>query len=128
MVTGFNHSGVVVDDLDAMIAFYTDVLGLEVLREVESIAPPGGDHTGIPNARRSLYSLGNLVTSTSWNLSTTMTRNRVRGIYIIISLEHLTYVLILMTLKVYIQSSQHKAYGSLPNQSSAKPLKGSVSA
>ena len=58
MVTGFNHSGVVVDDLDTMIAFYTDVLGLEVLREVESVAPPGGDHTGIPNARRKLVFVG----------------------------------------------------------------------
>ena len=58
MVTGFNHSGVVVKDLSAMIEFYCDVLGLEVLREVDSIAPPAGDHTGIPGARRKLVFVG----------------------------------------------------------------------
>ena len=31
MVTGFNHSGVVVKDLSAMIEFYCDVLGLTVM-------------------------------------------------------------------------------------------------
>ena len=48
MVTGFNHSGFVVQDLDVMVAFYRDTLGLTVVREADSIAPEGGDHTGFP--------------------------------------------------------------------------------
>ena len=58
MVTGFNHSGFVVQDLDAMVAFYRDALGLSVIREVDSIAPPTGDHTGFPGARRKLVFVG----------------------------------------------------------------------
>lgn len=58
MVTGFNHSGFVVRDLDTVIAFYRDALGLEVVREVDSVAPPEGDHTGIPGARRKLVFVG----------------------------------------------------------------------
>lgn len=54
MITGFNHSGFVVRDLDRMVAFYRDMLGPTVVREVESNAPPEGDHTGFPGARRSL--------------------------------------------------------------------------
>jgi catechol 2,3-dioxygenase-like lactoylglutathione lyase family enzyme len=41
-----------------MVAFYTNVLGLKKLREIESVAPPGGDHTGIPGARRKLVFVG----------------------------------------------------------------------
>ena len=58
MVTGFNHSGFVVKDLERMVTFYRDSLGLEVLREVDSVAPPEGDHTGIPGARRGLVFMG----------------------------------------------------------------------
>ena len=58
MVTGFNHSGFVVSDLDAMVAFYRDALGLSVIREADSIAPPSGDHTGFPGARRKLVFVG----------------------------------------------------------------------
>ncbi len=58
MVTGFNHSGFVVKDLDTMVAFYRDALGLSVIREVDSIAPPTGDHTGFPGARRKLVFVG----------------------------------------------------------------------
>ena len=58
MVTGFNHSGFVVRDLEAMVAFYRDTLGLEVVREIDSVAPPTGDHTGIPGARRKLVFVG----------------------------------------------------------------------
>ena len=58
MVTGFNHSGIVVRDLSAMIAFYCDELGLQVLREVDSVAPEGGDHTGIPGAKHKLVFVG----------------------------------------------------------------------
>jgi catechol 2,3-dioxygenase-like lactoylglutathione lyase family enzyme len=41
-----------------MVSFYRDSLGLEVMREVESVAPPEGDHTGIPGARRKLVFMG----------------------------------------------------------------------
>lgn len=58
MITGFNHSGFVVRDIDKMVEFYRDVLGLEVMREVDSVAPPEGDHTGIPGARRTLVFVG----------------------------------------------------------------------
>jgi catechol 2,3-dioxygenase-like lactoylglutathione lyase family enzyme len=58
MITGFNHSGFVVRDLDAMVRFYRDTLGLAVVREVESVAPPEGDHTGIPGAHRYLVFIG----------------------------------------------------------------------
>tara|TARA_B100002052_G_C15658942_1_gene496336 strand:+ start:278 stop:733 length:456 start_codon:yes stop_codon:yes gene_type:complete len=58
MITGFHHTGVVVHDLPAMTAFYQDVIGLELLGEIDSVAPPEGNHTGIPNARRKLVFLG----------------------------------------------------------------------
>ena len=58
MVTGFHHTGIVVQDLAKMIRFYTERLGLKLLREIDSIAPPGGDHTGIPGARRKLVFVG----------------------------------------------------------------------
>ena len=58
MVTGFNHSGFVVKDLEKMVRFYTELLGMEVVREAESFAPPEGDHTGIDGAHRKLVFLG----------------------------------------------------------------------
>jgi catechol 2,3-dioxygenase-like lactoylglutathione lyase family enzyme len=58
MITGFNHSGFVVKDIDKMVAFYRDLLGLTVLRDVDSKAPPEGDHTGIPGAHRTLVFVG----------------------------------------------------------------------
>ena len=58
MVTSFNHSGFVVKDIDKMVEFYRDALGLTVMREVNSVAPPEGDHTGIPGARRTLVFVG----------------------------------------------------------------------
>lgn len=58
MITGFNHTGFVVQDIDAMVRFYRDTLGLTVLREVDSQAPPQGDHTGIPGAHRYLVFVG----------------------------------------------------------------------
>jgi catechol 2,3-dioxygenase-like lactoylglutathione lyase family enzyme len=57
MVTGFNHSGFVVKDLAKEVAFYRDVIGLEVLRELDS-GPEASRHTGIPNARRKLVFMG----------------------------------------------------------------------
>jgi catechol 2,3-dioxygenase-like lactoylglutathione lyase family enzyme len=58
MITGFNHTGFVVDDLDGMVHFYRDTLGLSVIRERDSQAPPSGDHTGIPGAHRYLVFVG----------------------------------------------------------------------
>ena len=58
MLSGFNHSGIVVKDLEKMVGFYRDAMGLQVMREVDSIAPQGGDHTGIPGARRKLVFMG----------------------------------------------------------------------
>ena len=37
MVTGFNHSGFVVKDIEKMVDFYRDALGLTVMREVNSV-------------------------------------------------------------------------------------------
>jgi catechol 2,3-dioxygenase-like lactoylglutathione lyase family enzyme len=57
-ITGFNHSGFVVQDIERMVGFYRDVLGLTVVRETDSVAPPEGNHTGIPNAHRTLVFIG----------------------------------------------------------------------
>jgi catechol 2,3-dioxygenase-like lactoylglutathione lyase family enzyme len=57
MVT-MEHTGLVVKDLDKQLTFYRDTLGMKVIRESSSIAPPGGDHTGVSNARRKLVFLG----------------------------------------------------------------------
>ena len=58
MITGFNHSGFVVRDLEKMVSFYRDDLGLEIEREIDSKAPESGDHTGIPGAHRTLSFVG----------------------------------------------------------------------
>ena len=58
MISGFNHTGLVVNNLDEMVKFYTEDLGLKILRQVDSIAPPSGDHTGVPGARRKLIFVG----------------------------------------------------------------------
>lgn len=58
MISGFHHTGIVVQDLDKMVQFYTESLGLKVLLELDSIAPPQGDHTGVPGARRRLVFIG----------------------------------------------------------------------
>ena len=58
MVIGFNHSGFVVRDLDKMVSFYRDDLGLTIDREIDSKAPTEGDHTGIPGAHRTLIFVG----------------------------------------------------------------------
>ena len=57
-IIGFNHSGLVVRDIEKMVAYYRDVLGLAVRREIDSVAPPHGDHTGIPGAHRTLVFVG----------------------------------------------------------------------
>lgn len=58
MITGFNHSGFVVENLEKMIAFYCDLLGLSITREIDSIAPVSGDHTGFSGAKRKLVFVG----------------------------------------------------------------------
>ena len=58
MIHGFHHTGLVVNDLDQMVHFYTQELGLQLLKEIDSIAPPEGDHTGFPAARRKLVFVG----------------------------------------------------------------------
>ena len=58
MLTGLHHTGIVVRDPDKMVKFYAEDLGLSVLCEIDSVAPPDGDHTGVPNARRKLVFLG----------------------------------------------------------------------
>jgi catechol 2,3-dioxygenase-like lactoylglutathione lyase family enzyme len=58
VLTGFFHTGLVVRDLERMVRFYTETLGLQVEQEIDSIAPPTGDHTGLPGARRKLVFLG----------------------------------------------------------------------
>lgn len=58
MITSFNHSGIVVRDLDEMLRFYTEALGLTVLERYEMEAGPEGDHAGIPGARRTEVFLG----------------------------------------------------------------------
>lgn len=58
MITSFNHSGFVIRDLEKMVSFYKDDLGLEIEKEVDSKAPDSGDHTGIPGAHRTLVFVG----------------------------------------------------------------------
>lgn len=58
MITGIHHSGIVVRDIAAMQAFYCEALGLQVVGQIESIAPPAGNHTGIPHSKRTLVFLG----------------------------------------------------------------------
>jgi len=58
LLTGFHHTGITVEDIDGMVRFYTEVLGLRILNQIDSVAPPGGDHTGVPGARRKLVFVG----------------------------------------------------------------------
>ena len=58
MVMNFDHTGIVVQDLEKITDFYVKVLGLKVEHEVDAVAPPEGDHTGFPGARRTLRFVG----------------------------------------------------------------------
>ena len=41
MVMRFDHTGIVVQDLEKITDFYVKTLGLVVEREVDAVAPPG---------------------------------------------------------------------------------------
>ncbi len=58
MTVSIHHTGLVVRDLESMVSFYTEVVGLNLLAEVDSIAPASGDHTGVSGARRRLVFVG----------------------------------------------------------------------
>ena len=58
IIQGLHHVGLVVKDLDRMVKFYTQELGLTILRQMKSVAPVSGDHTGIPGADRELIFAG----------------------------------------------------------------------
>ncbi len=57
-ILGFNHSGFVVRDIEKMVQYYRDTLGLSVVQEIDSKAPPEGNHTGIPGAHRTIVFMG----------------------------------------------------------------------
>jgi len=59
MITGFDHIGLVVQNVKDQLYFYCDLLGLEVENEKDVFAPPTGDHTGIPDVHRKLIFLHN---------------------------------------------------------------------
>jgi catechol 2,3-dioxygenase-like lactoylglutathione lyase family enzyme len=58
LVSGFNHTGIVVNNLDLMVDFYCNDLGLTELSRGDSNAPPEGNHTGIPGSHRTLVFVG----------------------------------------------------------------------
>ena len=58
MISGIHHTGIIVQDLATVRRFYCDLLGLTVVGTIDSVAPPAGNHTGIPGARRRLEFLG----------------------------------------------------------------------
>lgn len=58
MITGLHHTGIVVRDLPTVLPFYVDLMGMTIVGEIDSVAPPTGNHTGIPNSRRKLVFLG----------------------------------------------------------------------
>ncbi|MFH1490479.1 MAG: VOC family protein [Pseudomonadota bacterium] len=57
MITGMDHLGLVVGDIEKQLGFYRDVLGLLVDHDKEVRAPADGDHTGISNVHRRLIFL-----------------------------------------------------------------------
>ena len=51
MVIGLNHAGVVVKDLEKAVAFYRDVIGLEVMERLDRTGPEIDQVVGYENSR-----------------------------------------------------------------------------
>ena len=49
MITGLNHSGLVVEDLEKSVHFYRDVIGLEVVRTIDRDGGPISEVVGYEN-------------------------------------------------------------------------------
>ena len=49
-VLGFHHTGFTVSDLDRSVVFYRDILGMELLAELESSSPVTETILGMPGA------------------------------------------------------------------------------
>jgi len=58
MITGFHHSGFVVQDLERMVDFYCNVLGLRVEREIPKSGPREIDPVGLDGAVRAIVFVG----------------------------------------------------------------------
>ena len=58
VVSGFSHTGVVVRDLEAMTAFYRDVMGLAVQLEEDVTGQPGAQLTGFPEGHIRVVFMG----------------------------------------------------------------------
>ena len=58
MLTGLNHAGITVSDLDRSLVFYRDVLGLEVFVVAERTDATIGQIVGYPGARIKLAFCG----------------------------------------------------------------------
>ena len=50
MITGMNHTGFVVSDLEKSLAFYRDILGMKIVREMERTGAPISQIVGYENA------------------------------------------------------------------------------
>lgn len=61
MITGMNHTGFVVRDLDKAVEFYRDVLGLQVVRTVDREGTPISQVVGYENTHLKgvILSVGN---------------------------------------------------------------------
>ena len=59
MITGFDHTGLVVKDIEKELKFYCEDLGLQIDHDRIVTGPEGGDHTGFPGIRRRLVFLKN---------------------------------------------------------------------
>ena len=58
MITGMHHTGFVVEDLDKSVEFYSEVVGLELIRRGESEGGPIGQIVGYEHSHLKLASLG----------------------------------------------------------------------
>ena len=58
MITGMNHTGFVVKDLDKSVAFYSEVVGLEVVSRGETDGGPVAQIVGYEHSHLKLAALG----------------------------------------------------------------------